>query len=64
MIKQVIGIVAIGAYVLIISAILWTIIKAIMGLRVSSEEEYEGLDLGEHGMEAYPDFSINKTMGI
>ena len=32
-------------------------IKMIMGLRVSAEEEIEGLDIGEHGNEAYPDFS-------
>ncbi|MBF0170213.1 MAG: ammonium transporter [Nitrospinae bacterium] len=61
LVSQVIGIVSIGAYVVIVSAILWFAIKAVMGLRVSSEEEYEGLDLGEHGMEAYPDFSVRKA---
>ena len=35
-------------------------IKAIFGLRVSAEEEEEGLDIGEHGQEAYPDFVANK----
>jgi Amt family ammonium transporter len=33
-------------------------VKAIFGLRVSEEEEVEGLDIGEHGQEAYPDFQI------
>lgn len=61
LVSQVIGIVSIGAYTAIVSAILWTAIKAVMGLRVSSEEEYEGLDLSEHGMEAYPDFTISKS---
>ncbi len=61
LIIQVIGIVSIGAYVAIISTVLWLVIKAVMGLRVSSEEEYEGLDVGEHGMEAYPDFSVRKA---
>ena len=43
-------------FTFIISYILWVAIKAIMGIRVSREEEIEGLDIGEHGMEAYPDF--------
>jgi Amt family ammonium transporter len=36
--------------------ILFAVIKAVMGLRVSKEEEVEGLDIGEHGNEAYPNF--------
>jgi len=36
--------------------ILFLVIKMIMGIRVSPEEELMGLDLGEHGMMAYPDF--------
>lgn len=59
--KQVVGIVSIGAYVVVVSAILWLAVKAVMGLRVSSDEEHEGLDLGEHGMEAYPDFSVRNA---
>jgi Amt family ammonium transporter len=42
--------------VLIFTGILWVILKATMGLRVSEEEEIGGLDVGEHAMEAYPDF--------
>lgn len=61
LLSQIIGIVSIGAYVVIASVILWLAIRAVMGLRVSSEEEHDGLDLGEHGMEAYPDFSVSKS---
>lgn len=39
--------------------IIFSIIKATMGLRVSEEEELEGLDVGEHGLVAYPDFQMN-----
>ncbi|MGA1093400.1 MAG: hypothetical protein ACO3TM_04570 [Burkholderiaceae bacterium] len=38
------------------SLIVWGILKAIMGIRVSEEEEYEGVDLVECGQEAYPEF--------
>jgi len=54
---QLIGIVAIFAWVFISSLIVWSIIKAIMGVRVSEEEEYEGVDQSECGMEAYPEFT-------
>ena len=54
--KQLTGIVAIGAFSFIFAFILFIVIKAVMGLRVSAEEETEGLDIGEHGNEAYPDF--------
>ena len=53
---QLIGVVAYGVFTVICSLILFFAIKAIMGLRVSEEEELIGLDLGEHGMSAYPDF--------
>ena len=54
---QLIGIVAIFAWVFIASLIVWSIIKAVMGVRVSEEEEYEGVDQSECGMEAYPEFT-------
>lgn len=54
---QVVGILSVAAFCVLSSLLLWKIIKVIMGLRVSEEEEMEGLDIGEHGMEAYPDFS-------
>lgn len=56
LINQLIGVLAVGAFTFAISFIVWKIIKATMGIRVSEKEEQEGLDLGEHGMEAYPDF--------
>jgi len=53
---QLIGVLAVGAFVFGASIIGWSIIKGLVGLRVSEEEEFEGLDLGEHGNLAYPDF--------
>ncbi len=53
-ISQIIGIAAIGALVLAVSSIVWLLLKSTLGIRVSQEEEFEGLDTGEHGMEAYP----------
>ena len=54
---QIIGIVAIGAFVFVTSLIVWIILKGIMGLRPSEEDEIRGLDVAELGMEAYPDFT-------
>mgnify|MGYP001575542958 CR=1 FL=1 len=56
LISQIIGIVSVGVFVVVVSLISWLVIKAIMGLRVEKDEERQGLDIGEHGMEAYPDF--------
>ena len=50
------GIAAAAVFTVVTTAIFWFIIKATIGLRVSPEEELEGLDKGEHGMECYPDF--------
>ena len=52
------GILATAAYVIVASVICWGIIKATMGMRVSREEEIEGLDVGEHGNEAYHGFVL------
>ena len=54
---QLLGIACIFAWVFITSLIVWSIIKAVIGLRVSEEEEYEGVDIAECGMEAYPEFT-------
>jgi Amt family ammonium transporter len=54
---QLLGVAAAGVYTLSISLAFWAAIKAIMGLRVTAEEEIEGLDIGEHGNSAYPDFA-------
>lgn len=53
---QLIGLAAIFVWTFVASLIVWFILKAIMGIRVSEEEEYEGVDLSECGLEAYPEF--------
>jgi ammonium transporter, Amt family len=53
---QIVGAVTIFVWVGGASLIVWSIIKALMGIRVDAEEEYEGVDLSECGMEAYPEF--------
>jgi len=57
---QLLGVVSIFAWVFIASLIIWGIIKAVMGLRVSEEEEYEGVDIAECGLEAYPEFTSTR----
>ncbi|MEP4149338.1 MAG: ammonium transporter [Halioglobus sp.] len=54
---QLIGAATIFGWVFVTSLIVWGVIKAVMGIRVSEEEEYEGVDLAECGMEAYPEFT-------
>jgi len=57
---QIIGALTIFGWVFVTSAIAFFVIKMIMGLRVSEEEEYEGVDVSECGMEAYPEFAAVK----
>ena len=54
--NQVVGIVSVGVFTFAVSWILWIILKATVGIRVERQEELRGLDISEHGMEAYPDF--------
>ncbi|MEJ2462155.1 MAG: ammonium transporter [Candidatus Thiodiazotropha sp.] len=61
---QLLGLVVILAWTFIASFIVWLIIKAVMGIRVSEEEEYEGVDLGECGLEAYPEFTGIRGSGL
>jgi len=56
-VTQIIGFGAVGGFVFIVSFIVWTILKATVGIRVSEEAEINGLDMSELGMEAYPEFS-------
>nr|WP_246414005.1 ammonium transporter [Rubricella aquisinus] len=56
-VTQAIGVISIGAFVFIVSFIVWTILKVTMGIRVSEEAEINGLDTSELGMEAYPEFT-------
>ena len=53
---QLIGVVATGIFVSLVSAIIWFAMKATIGIRVSEEDELRGLDLAEVGVEAYPEF--------
>jgi ammonium transporter, Amt family len=55
-VTQLIGIVAVAAFTVVFSAVVWTVLKVTIGLRVNEEEEMRGLDIGEHGMEAYSGF--------
>lgn len=54
---QLIGALTIFIWVFVASLIVWSIIKLVMGIRISEEEEYQGVDLVECGMEAYPEFT-------
>jgi Amt family ammonium transporter len=54
---QLTGIIAYGVFTFVVSAIVWFILKMVMGIRVSEEDEINGLDTSELGMEAYPEFS-------
>jgi Amt family ammonium transporter len=56
---QIVGVVAVGACTLLISFVAWGIVRGVMGLRVTADEEMEGLDIGEHGNVAYPDFVMH-----
>jgi len=58
---QIIGALTIFVWVFVASFVTWFVIKMIMGIRVSEEEEYEGVDLAECGMEAYPEFTASAT---
>jgi Amt family ammonium transporter len=61
---QLVGVVTVGGIVFALSAVAWLIIKATVGIRVSEEEEIEGLDIGEHGITAYPEFpSASSLLG-
>jgi len=57
---QLYGVLIVGAFCMITSGIILGALKATLGLRVSKEEELEGLDIHEHGMDAYSDFRMNQ----
>jgi Amt family ammonium transporter len=61
---QLVGAGTIFAWVFVTSFIVWLVIKAVMGIRVSEEEEYEGTDIGECGLEAYPEFTGARGSGL
>ncbi|MDQ2090637.1 ammonium transporter [Marimonas arenosa] len=55
--QQLYSIVVVGVFVFVVSAVVWFILRATIGIRVSEEEEITGLDQAELGMEAYPEFA-------
>jgi Amt family ammonium transporter len=57
---QILGAATIFIWVFVTSLIVWLAIKAVMGVRVTDEEEFEGVDMSECGLEAYPDFTISR----
>ncbi|NNF60936.1 MAG: ammonium transporter [Gammaproteobacteria bacterium] len=60
---QLLGIAVIFAWVFITSFIVWFVIRKVMGIRVSQQEEMEGVDVGECGLEAYPEFTLGAGRG-
>lgn len=54
---QMAGAATIFVWVFVTSSVVWAIIKVVIGLRISEEDEYEGADIAECGMEAYPEFT-------
>ena len=58
---QAVGVAAVAAYVFVVAFVVFALIKATVGLRVTDQEQIEGLDLGEHGQEAYPDFALKSS---
>ncbi len=63
LVAQITGIVAIGAFTFIVSLVVWMILKATIGIRVSEEDEMAGLDSAELGVEAYPEFGRGSHIG-
>lgn len=62
---QALGALCVGAFVFPASALVWLTIKKTVGMRVTAKEEIEGLDIGEHGNQAYPDFvTYDSTMDV
>jgi Amt family ammonium transporter len=59
---QLLGVVAVGAFVFTVALLGWAFLKTTIGIRVSRDEELMGLDIGEHGMEAYNGFQIFTNM--
>ncbi len=63
LIPQLIGIISVGGMTVLLSTTFWYALKVLLGIRVSAEEEAEGLDIGEHGMEAYSGFVKETDFG-
>lgn len=63
LIPQLIGIISVGGMTVLLSTIFWYALKVLLGIRVTPAEEAEGLDIGEHGMEAYSGFVKEADFG-
>ena len=61
---QLVGAATIFVWVFVVSLVVWLVLKLIMGIRVSEEAEYEGVDVSECGMEAYPEFTGTRGSGL
>ena len=61
LISQTVGVVSVFAFTVVCGILLFGVLRATIGLRVSAEEELEGLDIGEHGNSAYPDFEMSES---
>ncbi|OQX30254.1 MAG: ammonium transporter, partial [Candidatus Sedimenticola endophacoides] len=60
---QLTGLLVILGWTFAASFLVWLVIKVSVGIRVSEEEEYEGVDIGECGLEAYPEFTGSRGSG-
>jgi Amt family ammonium transporter len=58
---QIVGALTIFIWVFAASFVTWLVIKTVIGIRVDQEEEYNGLDIGECGLEAYPEFTSGRN---
>ncbi|MBY6067320.1 ammonium transporter [Leisingera aquaemixtae] len=59
LLKQLTGIAVVGVFTVAASAVVWMVLRATTGIRVEEEDEVNGLDMAELGMEAYPEFSLS-----
>jgi len=57
LLHQLVGVGGVGVFTFLVALGIWYLLKVTIGIRVSPEEELDGLDIGEHGMSAYPDFA-------
>jgi len=55
---ELLGVIAVGIFVFASTSLVWILLRETIGIRVSLEEEIQGLDIGEHGNSAYPDFAL------
>jgi Amt family ammonium transporter len=62
LVAQIVGVLGSGLFTFAIALAVWGLLKAVMGIRVSPDEELEGLDVGEHGISAYPDFQVASSI--